>query len=708
LKLEMRDKNLLIIFICFVLMITFAWPKKAEAGTFDWLKRGIGNLFGWFSGEVVKGIAGIVYWITKGVHLLFWWVNNSLIAPVINMLAQLDPFKKTDGTSPISVLWNVLRNFAYIILVFSALAAGFEWLIGQDESAKRLIFHIIIVALIINFVFVLIEETFGIVKEIEKGITGDEGGKVGSIIAASLWQKDPLKEIMEATEDLGEADGSEISKALVQVIGYMFIIALDMLIFIILFVTALLFVARYIMIIFLAGVSPIAVASLTFPEFKGVAGLGEIFSGLRVFNTWLGYLINWLLVVPIFIILVILGNVLTNNVLTQTQVKTSSAVVEFVILLFVLGGWYIISLMIARKMSKGVSKLAEGAATAALLGVGGLAARGWLNLAGPKIGSILTKAGGYLTEKVPTSRFTAWMAGPAQAIKTAGQNLTQRAYESQAKLSEAKMNLYREKLERETDPNKIAGITKEISSLTQQFKSNPYVLQKVVSQIEKVPPKTFAKIATNKDAISPLLSPNLPEETAEKIANKIKSLSTQSQLDIFKDKDLRETYLRAGPRMQTAFFEALSNIDSDKIIKTIGEGDPGLINQIKENEELKGAINKATKRLWGAIERGATKEIADSILNIGEGALKNYGQIQSMASQINPKADLNAALQEAIKIDPLPILKAAAKSADLNFINSLKQIYPDRQSAISALNAKEGTDLYRLINQIWSPIVVNG
>lgn len=715
----MKNKNLLIIFLCLILVITFAWPKKAEAFNFNpfgWLKDRISGAANWLGDKAAQGIAFIIYLITRGVHSLLWWVNNSLIAPLINIVAQLDPFEKTSGTSPISVLWNFLRNFAYIILVFSALAAGFEWLMGQDASAKRLIFNIIVVALIINFTFVLIKETFAVVRAIEQGISGTTknpdgqevsgSSMVGTIIAASLWQRDPFKEIMDATKDLGASEGPGALKHLAQVIGYIFIIALDMTIFIILFVTALLFVFRYVMIIFLAGVSPIAVASLTFPEFRGMAGLGEIFSGLRVFNTWLSYLVNWLLVVPIFIILVLLGNVLTNNVLNQTQAKTSSALVEFIILLFVLGGWYIIALILARRMSRGASKLAEGAATLALLGVGGLAARGLIGLAGARVGSALTKAGDYLTEKVPTSRFTAWMAGPAQAIKSAGQNLTQRAYESQARLTEAKMNLYQERLRKETDPNKIANITKDISNLTQQFKNNDYVLEKVVSQIEKMPTKTFAKIATNKDAASPLLSPDLPEEAAEKIADKIKSLSTQTQLDILKDKDLREAYLKAGPKMQTTFFEALANIGSDKIIKTIGEGGDDLIKQIQENKELKNAINKATKGLWGAIERGVIKEIADSLLDIGDGALKNYGQIQSMASQINPKADLNAALQEAIKIDPLPILKAAAKSTDQTFIDSLKRIYPDRKSIISALNAREGSDLYRLINQIWSPIEV--
>jgi len=703
----MKDKNLLIIFLCFILVITLVWPKKAEA--FDpivWLKSKISSASSWLGDKAAQGIAFIIYLITRSIHFLLWWVNNSLIAPVINILSQLDPFKKTYGTSPISVLWNVLRNFAYIILVFSALAAGFEWLMGQDESAKRLIFNIIIVALIINFTFVLIEEAFGVVKEIEKGVTGGEGEKVGTIIAASLWQKDPFKEIMEATKDLGGPEGNETLKALAQVIGYIFIIALDMAIFIILFVTALLFVFRYVMIIFLAGVSPIAVASLTFPEFRGMAGLGEIFSGLRVFNTWLGYLVNWLLVVPIFIILVILGNVLTNNVLTQTQVETSSSLIEFVILLFVLGGWYIISLIIARRMSKGASKFAEAAATLALLGVGGLAARGLLNLAGPKVGSVLTKAGDYLTEKVPASRWTAWMAGPAQAIKTAGVKLTQRASESQTKLVEAKMNLYRERLEKAKNPEEVTEISRNVGNLIQQFKEVPYVLEKVTTQIDKMPTKNFEKIATNKEAISPLLSPDLPEETIEKMANKIKSLSTQTQLDILKDKDLRETYLKAGSRIQNTFFEALANIESDKIIKAISEGGDDLIKQIKENKELKNAINKATKGLWSAIEKGVVKEIADSLLNIGEGALKNYGQIQSIASQINPETDLNASLKEALTIDPMTILKAAVKSTEPDLINSLKQIYPDRQSIISAFNAREGTDLYRLINRIWSLVEI--
>jgi hypothetical protein len=746
----MKNKKLLIIFLCFVLIFTSVFPLKQAfadiiipivvtfgvvGGVYWFLSKFLPKQLEWAQEKVVQGIAGILHFIVKGLHFLLWEFNNSILAKIIDGVAMLNPFKEEgNAKSPIKVLWDTLKNIAYIILVFSALAAGFEWLMGHEEVARRLIFNIILVVLIINFSFVLIKEAFNIVKAIEEGIAGEaevtEKGKestssalskIGTIISASLWQEDPIEVIVGKTSEITqqpkeeEINSKENDKAsagltikyLIEIVGYIFILVFDMIILIVLVVTLLLFVLRYIMITFLAGVSPIAIASVTFPEFRGIAGLNEVFSGFRVFNTWLNYLVNWLLVIPIFIILVLLGNILKENIFTQIQfIGGESDLAEFIILLVILTAWYIIALIIAKRMSKGAGKFAEGLATAALLGAGGFAARGLLGLTRPAVGSILTKTGDYLTEKVPASRWTAWMAKPGMWMKEKGKEMTQGAYENQARLAEAKMNLYRERLEKETDPNKIAGITNEISTLTQQFKSNPYVLEKVVSQIEKMPTKTFAKIANNKDTISPLLSPDLPEEATEKIANKIKSLPTQTQLDILKDKDLRETYLKAGQKIQTAFFESLSNIDSDKMIKTIGENSPDLIKQIQTDEELKTAINKATKGLLGAIERGITKEIADSLLNIGESALKNYSNIQSIARQIKPEANLGASLQEALKIDPLPILKAAAKSTDLTLTNSLKQAYPDRQSIISALNAKEGTDLYRLINQIWSPIVI--
>jgi len=701
----MKNKNLLIIFLYLLLITTFVWPEKAEAGIFGWVKSAVGGLKNWVTDKIVQGIAALIYLIFQVIHLLIWWITYYLIAPIVDFLAKLNPFDDTSEKSPIKIIWNVFRNLAYIIIVFSALAAGFEWLMSQEASAKRLIFNIIIVALIINFTFVLIKEAFGIVKEIEKELTGGQSEKVGSLIAASLWQKDPLKEIMNISQELEGTDGGEILKLLAQFVGYVFIIVVDIVIFIILIVVGFLFVVRYIMIIFLTGVSPIAVASATFPEFRGLPGLNTVFSGFRFFGSWLSSLVSWTLVVPIFIILVILGNVVNNNVLEQSEVRTMDDLFQFFITLFILIGWYIVSLVVTRRITKGVSKFAEAVATGILLAIGAIGAGLALRFGGGAIGTTLRKAGETVVEKTPTTRFTGWVGGLGQRMQNIGQQMVERRYKSEADLAGAKMNLYRERLARETDERKIAVTTTNMANLLQKFKNNPYVLGTITNQIDKMSKKDFDKIATNTDAISALLNPDLPDEAIEKIRKKVTDLPDKTKLKILTDENLLSIYQQSA-KIKADFLEEISKIESDKMIEALGQAKSETIQQITKDSELQNAINKSTKGLYSALVKGEVKAVANSLLNIGEDAFKKFGHIQSIARQVNPEINLDASLQEAFIVDPLPILKAAVKSTDPTLINSLKQIYPDRQSAISALNAREGTDLYRLINQIWSPIEV--
>jgi hypothetical protein len=514
--------------------------------------------------------------------------------------------------------------------------------------------------------------------------------------------------ITESSNLFIQQDNSNSNKVLMylfQSVGYVFVVVLDMIIFTVLIVTAVLFAYRYIIMIFLAGTSPIAFVSLTFPEFK-TPGLSDITSEFKVFNKWLGYFTNWLLVVPIFIILVILGNILTNNVLGQTGIsgdlRKSPGVqfFEFIVILVILVNWYLLSLRIARKLSKGASEFAEKIAKAILLGIGGFVGGGILRATMPYAGSVLQKTGDFMIRKMPNSRLTAWMAKPALALKKYGQNMTQQSYESQAKLAEAQMGLYRERLEKETDDKKIAAITAEISNLAQKYKKNPYVLQEITSQIDRMPTKTFEKIATNPDAIAPLLSSDLPPEAIEKINNKVKNLSSKTKLSILTNDQLSSTYLSSNQRTKEMFIEEMRKAEADEMIEALKEASPEAIEMIKKDPELHAAVNKVTKGLFSAIVKGDVKAVSNAIVNLGENVLKNYNQLESMKNKINKDFNLAEALEETIQIETEMVLKAAAKSSDPTLRNVLASMYPNSEQFISKLGIRPGTKEYRLANQV--------
>lgn len=681
-------------------------------------------IFGGPIGVAYKLITGenlaisIISWIFQGFHYLLVWINNSLIAPLIDIFSQLDPFKNNvtyidpkgrpiNAPSPIGIIWNILRNFAYIILIFSALSAGFEWLMGQDASAKKLIFNIIIVALMINFTFVLIEEAFKTVKSIEDGLTGGASGQVGTMMAASLWQRDPFEQIAKISQQMVGAGWGGIPKALAEILGYAFIIGLDMIIFTVLLVTLVLFLVRYLMIIFLAGVSPIAVASLTFPEFKGIAGLSQVFSTTKVFDNWFGYLINWLLVVPIFVILVVLGNILTNNTLGQITATSSpeNRFFEFIIVLIILTGWYSISLIVARKLSKGISEWAEKLAKTILAGTGLLIGAGLTALAGPAVGSVLSKAGNFMVSKVPVSPWTVWMAKPGMWAKRAGEELAKKRSEPMAEVAGSRMKLYREQLEKAKDDQERAEAIKNMVSLIQgrYVKGNRYALEKVVNEMDKIPAKDFEKIATNKDAISTLLNSDLPDEAVEKIRKKITGLSDKTKLQILTDENLLPIYQNAA-KIQADFLEEIGKIEGSKMIEALSKAKPEAMSAImkmaKQNPELQRTLDKATKGFYSALVKGEAKAVANAISKLGEDVLINFSQLEAMKDKVNPNLNLLDVVAELVQTETEMVLKAANKSTDHALRKALEQRFGDSERFISELGLRPGTKEYRLANQV--------
>jgi hypothetical protein len=134
-----------------------------------------------------------LYWIAYFLIILsiisFTLINNYVLANLVDVASGLNPFAGTHGQSPALIAWQVLQGFGFIILVFSALGAAYEWLLGDDATAKRMIFNIILVALLISFTYTLIQGAFYGVKNFEDGITGGQSRYIGTIMSISLWQK---------------------------------------------------------------------------------------------------------------------------------------------------------------------------------------------------------------------------------------------------------------------------------------------------------------------------------------------------------------------------------------------------------------------------------------------------------------------------------------------------------------------------------------
>jgi hypothetical protein len=774
----MNNKKFLIIFLCFVLLSMSVLPinkayaiEKAEAGfvggtagfasgCYLGAKAGtfIGSFFfgagaligggigcallgaagtfiGYYYGEKTmseaakatsRALAWATFIIAKVFHNILYWLNVYVLAPFINLVADLNPFADNityappnsntpiNAPSPIAVMWNILRNFAYIILVFSALSAGFSWLFNDERTSSKLIFNIIIVALLINFSFVLVKEAFLVVKSFEFGITGGNTEQIGSIIVASLWQRDPIALITmigeNFTQENSDDDIAQAKRNLFEAGGYILIIVLDMIIFIILLMAALLFVGRYIAIILLASLSPIAFVSLTLPEFKF---LSEVTSEFKIFNKWLGYFTNWLLVVPIFIILVILGNVLTNNTLGQAIGQSNSDpgtnFMEFIIIFIILISWYLLALRFAKKLSGGAADLAEKIAKSILLGIGAFAVARIATKRGPLVGNALYRAGNFLSNKIPISRFprlNRLMARPAYGLKNAGSKIMEYSSQKAINQVETEMKLYTDRLKTTNDQGEINSIAARLNNLAQQYKNNSNVLSKINETINNLDRQSFEKIATNPAAFSQLVSGNLDQSTINMLQSKIRDLSKNAKQQILSNPNLLNVFLGLQKQLKDTFNEEIGKMDSEDIIKQIAKGGPQVLNQIAQDQQFLNKVDKATKGVVGAAIRGNATELANAIERMDIDTLRNWSAIRTIVQQARPQdytQILSTALMDGLEREPHKVLRAARGSSELQ--NALRaHTFPNFNDAINKLDPqKQDPHLNRLIASVWTP-----
>jgi hypothetical protein len=699
--------------ILFLIILSLIFPLKET-------RAGIGEIVGWVK-EKVKAVgnflSGVVdctkdfffcalsyftYAVTKVVHWVLAWFNNQILAPLVGSVATLNPFYKEDPKSPVVVIWNILKSFAYIILVFSALAAAYEWLFGNDASAKRLIFNIIVVALIISFTYVLVRETFFVVRSLEEGITNNQLNQLGTLIAASLWQKDPFETIDNITNQIETKTGS---RYLIQAVFYIFIVVFDMITFIILTMILIFLIVRYIMIILLAGTSSIAAASLTFPEFKGIPALGEMMSQFRFATTWFEYFVRWLLVVPIFVILVILGNVLKENTLAQIG---TPELIEFVILLFMFASWYIISIRIAIKLSGTVGVFAKGLATAALLTVGGIAAGGLMAAARGRVGGILKNVGEKIEEKAGVGGPLGWRSWIGQKIgvrtREIGEKMIERRYGLEAESVKRAIGRIDEQLKKETDPAKIQNLTSQLSQLAQKYKNNDYISKSIGESIRKISPSSAAKILASGENLKALASPDSSQETREAVIGLVDKLKRSDLIKMTGDAEWLSALKEVSPDVSDAFvnktgtelketqgLEIISKDDvksfisklekDDKIRKTLNNITKGFVNALLEKniENISNAMASWDKDIW-------VPENTEKINNMLRSQLSEEEIKTSILETIRKTENRSAIIRGALKEAPgSPLRTILGRLTDKERDELKKLLTPQDQATLEAI-----------------------
>jgi hypothetical protein len=651
----MKHKKIIILLLILSLILPF---HQSSAGPWNWFS-GIGKSIVNFLSEGVQfaenvasaGISWVLYIISAVFHSIIFTINENILAPLVNRASSLDPFiNPSGGNQPAAIFWNIIKNFSYILLVFSGLAAAYEYLIGSDAQAKKLIFNIIIVALLINFSFLLVESSFKIVRNLENGLTGGSAEQIGNIIVASLWQKDPLVIVKELGAQI--QNDNSANKYLIQAILYLFIIVFDMIITIVLTTVLVLFIVRYVMLVILAGTSSLAFASLTIPEFKGA--LGEALSGFRIFNNWLSQFINWLLVIPIFVILVILGNVLSNNTITQV---TGDSIVQFIFLMAMLTYWYLYSIKIANGMAGKAAAIAKGAAKTALVGIGTFALGKILYMSGGKVGNFLKNTATKLENRLGTGGTLGWRSWVGQKIvqptKKAGEGLIERRYRLEAATAKERIATIDEQLKKTTDPGQIQALTSQLSQLIQKYQGNDYVLKSINEHLRGMSSSSAAKILQQQGFLQIMTDPQTSQETQEAIAELIKKVSA-------KDAD---TLISNQAFLQTA--------GSQQSHAVIQEATAELINKLKKSN-FKSRMNDLN---W--IQGLQNANISPEVINAIKDRIDQDFKEEDVIDFMSDSARINA-------INNLPQIKNSLNKASKNFLDAV--IKTNANAAADALS----------------------
>jgi hypothetical protein len=276
---------------------------------------GIGKLTGAVANFFIGAVNFLLGLLLPSITNFFDFLSK-VAAVVINNFLAVNIFQ---GESLAAVLWETFKNIAYVALVFLSLLAGFQFILNRDDQARRMLFGIIIVALLINFTFLLarvfsetmIYITINLLKTVHpnpEAVTSIGQSHLGNILYTSLniltisgvkEQLENIKHDLGVSVSADEVPPTEIEKSAIKLFALLFELFINAVIALIMWMIAGLSIGRYIVLSFLVGVLPAVCIAYTLP------------STSNYFQRWWNYFLNFNIAIPILVVLLIIGIGLT-------------------------------------------------------------------------------------------------------------------------------------------------------------------------------------------------------------------------------------------------------------------------------------------------------------------------------------------------------------------------------------------------------------
>lgn len=683
--------------------------KEEECGFFGWRCIATGVMVK-LGGMLVEALAFIIKFAGWGIHYIITYLNLHVFAPLADFTLSLDPFN-INGRSPTEQLWFIIKTFAYIILTFSALFAGFQWILGEDNSAKSLIFNIIVVALFIDFVYLFIKEAFYVVRAIENGISGEvvlqkaDGtaetragtSALGSLLAAAAWSQSPLNDIdrivkessrlardtskqyqTDVISDNLEKEFEAIRNSFIAIAVSIFYVTFAMIIFTMLIVLIALGFARYLILIFLTGVSSFAVATLAFPQFK--PPFNEITSMVSgVFSVWLKHVAAWLLVVPVFGIMLILGVMLQKNFMEATQnIPNMTGVIQFIISLMFILGWFLLSVRIASEMSNKVALMAQGFAFNVLKYVGRLATEGLTRGFAGSAGSFMERIGKGLSKRAGTGWLGRRFHNLSKFALRTSEGLKQTAFGKNAEIFADKLKATTAQLEKAKTNEEKKKATQSLMGIINEMKRQPEVVRFNKEAIKQISSHALQKIADDKELLQEFMTTisDLDTETQEGIISRLDKLSAAKILEYMKDGNFAKLIGGLSDVILNSLANKISEIDPQDVISLLQDDSfrNSLANNAEELGPIIGALNRATKGLYNGLVKKDVEEVGDALARLPSEVFRKGGSLIDLINREMP-GSINQILARVISIN------------GTEFFNGFKRAFSDeRQKMTNALD----------------------
>ena len=237
------------------------------------------SLIGFAWNNVLSAVLAPFAYLIMTIMGWLLWLAGVLLDWVLK-ITILDFKENVAGITGINVVWVVVRDIMNLGFIFLLIWEGMKKILGIGGDAKKLVVGIVITSILLNFSLfftkVIIDAsniaTIGFYNSIIEGgkvsKTGEtdtapsmSGAFMGALKVTSIWGKDSLNSV--------DANVDQTTGTSKRLIVNLFAALIFLIIAISFFAVSAMFIIRYITLIFLMVLSPIAFMQFAFPQLKG-------------------------------------------------------------------------------------------------------------------------------------------------------------------------------------------------------------------------------------------------------------------------------------------------------------------------------------------------------------------------------------------------------------------------------------------------------